>query len=976
MNQVLKKLSFSLFILSCISAHAQETVIQYLSGTDKDHTVNWDFFCTDGARKGEWLPIAVPSNWEQQGFGTYHYHEETADAEMGRYKYNFTVSPQHKGKKIFIVFEGSMTDTKVEINRQLAGPIHQGGFYQFRYDITDLVKFDEPNTLQVEVSRHSSNASINAAERNGDFWLFGGIFRPVYLEIFPSTFIERVAIDAQANGDFHMQVFHHAVKGQTLEAQVYTLDGKPVDPAFQLSAGDSIMTHRFAGIRLWNPEQPNLYYVQVSIKEGGKLIHTIRQRFGFRTAELRREDGFYVNGKKIIFKGVCRHSEWPETGRTLSRDIHLLDIGLIKDMNMNAVRMSHYPPDREFLDLCDSLGLFVLDELTGWQAAYDTVTGRRLVKELVIRDVNHPSIVLWDNGNEGGWNRALDGDFALYDPQKRHVIHPWERFDGTNTKHYPDYKYVQNEVANAKEVFFPTEFMHGLFDGGQGAGLEDFWNEMMLHPHAAGGFLWSFHDEGVARTDKQGVIDVAGNQAPDGILGPHREKEGSYYTIKQLWSPVVIDMLPHNSTTDDTTTATGGLFPATFDGKVTIENRYFFTNLDQCRLEWKWVAFPMPEEGTTGVRTIQKGWLPIPSLAPGEKGLLSIPPTGKDSADALYLLAYDTKGDTICTWSWAMHSPEQIAKTAIQQIPTQQTATRQTSAQQPATQQPATQQTSPQQTPIIQVPIQAPGISIIDAEAALIVICDGVQYIYDPKTGFLKSVYNGTQMVSLSGGPALAGSIPPLNKFQHTYKGKAYTITAKYKGDSLQVKWTFQPGRLPRLEYSYLAKDTADFLGITFNYPEEKITGMRWLGRGPYRVWKNRLKGQQLGVWEKAYNNTITGESWDYPEFKGWHSELYWVKLQNKESDFTIYTDQPDIFLEMLQPEKPKAAGNNNTSPPFPQGNLGFMHAISAIGTKFQRPELLGPQSQRNVQQKGARFTGVLYFDFPPTSSYAQPTAH
>jgi beta-galactosidase/beta-glucuronidase len=83
----------------------------------------------------------------------------------------------------------------------------------------------------------------------------------------------------------------------------------------------------------------------------------------------------------------------------------------MKDMNMNAVRMSHYPPDQHFLDVCDSLGLFVLDELTGWQNKYDTVVGKKLVKEMVVRDVNHPAIIFWDNGNEGGWNTALDDQF-------------------------------------------------------------------------------------------------------------------------------------------------------------------------------------------------------------------------------------------------------------------------------------------------------------------------------------------------------------------------------------------------------------------------------------------------------------------------------------------------------------------------------------------------------------------------------------
>ena len=307
------------------------------------------------------------------------------------------------------------------------------------------------------------------------------------------------------------------------------------------------MHHHFTNIKLWNPEQPNLYCVIVSIKEGVKTIHTIKQRFGFRTAELREQDGFYVNGKKVIFKGVCRHSEWRETGRTLSRSVHLIDIAAMKGMQMNAVRMSHYPPDKEFLDLCDILGLFVLDELTGWQKAYDTITSIRLVKELVIRDVNHPSVVIRDNGNEGGWNRGADNNYDLYDPQKRHVIHPWERFNGTNTRHYPDFKYVQNEVANAKEVFSPKEFMHGLFDGGHGAALEYFWNEMMKHPHAAGGFLSSLHDEGVVRADRHDSIDLAGNSAPDGIVGPHHEREGSYYTIKELWSPVYIEsfLYPH-----------------------------------------------------------------------------------------------------------------------------------------------------------------------------------------------------------------------------------------------------------------------------------------------------------------------------------------------------------------------------------------------------------------------------------------------
>jgi len=907
--------SLLLFVLLLVTtlSFAQHTEIQYLSGTDKDHTVQWDFLCTKGRNSGKWSTIPVPSCWEMQGFGTYNYYQDTQNPdEQGLYKYNFNVAPQHKGKKIFIVFDASMTDTEVKINGKPAGPKHQGGFYQFKYDITDLVQFDKVNLLEVTVSKKSANASINRAERKADFWLFGGIFRPVYLEIVPSVFIERIAIDARANGDFNVRVFSNASAKQTIEAQVYELNGKTVDKPFILSPGDSMLHHHFTGVRLWNPEQPNLYNVTISIKEGAEIIHIIKQRFGFRTAELREDDGIYVNGKKVIFKGVCRHSEWPETGRTLSRAVHLMDIGAIKGMNMNAVRMSHYPPDKEFLDLCDSLGLFVLDELTGWQAAYDTTVGRKLVKELVVRDVNHPSVVIWDNGNEGGWNRALDGDYALYDPQKRHVIHPWERFNGTNTKHYPDFKYIQNEVANAKEVFFPTEFMHGLFDGGHGAALEDFWNEMLKHPHLGGGFLWSFHDEGVVRGDRHDSIDVAGNAAPDGITGPHREREASYYTIKELWSPVYIDS---KSITQN------------FNGNIEVENRYLYTNLNQCKFEWKIAALPKAGEKTTTPKVIQKGIVRSPSAAPGEKGMLHIPLPANSNADAFYLSAFDAKGDTICTWSGALQSPEKIAKGAITVV-----------------------STSP--------------VSVKDDEQSMAVACDGITYHFDKKTGFLQSVFTGKKEISLGGGPALAGSPQTLSEFKHSRQGNQYIIEPAYKGDSMQVKWIFQSGKLPKLEYKYLTKDSADFMGITFNYPEEKINGMKWMGRGPYRVWKNRLKGQQFGVWKKAYNNTITGENWKYPEFKGWHSELYWVRLQNKEADFTVYTDHSNIFLEMLKPEKPKAANNDNTSPPFPEGNIGFMHAISPIGTKFQRAEVMGPQSQKNVRQSNGPLAGALYFDF------------
>ena len=909
-----------LFVLFHVPLSAQNTTIQYLSGTDKDNTVQWDFFCTKGMNSGKWSKIAVPSNWEQQSFGGYSYgHDKIKTAEQGLYRYSFKAGSEWKNKKVFIVFEGSMTDTEVKINGRSAGAIHQGGFYRFKYDITALLKWGAHNLLEVKVNKQSANESINRAERNGDFWVLGGIYRPVYLEIVPTVFIDRVAVDAKANGAFSVDVFAMNLKAvNTIEAQVQKLNGENVGTSFSVKANTEneklILKSQFSNPALWNPEFPNLYQVKISIKNNETIVHTITQRFGFRTAELRLHDGFYVNGKKVIFKGVCRHSSWPLTGRTLSKEISLLDINLMKEMNMNAVRMSHYPPDQHFLDACDSLGLFVLDELTGWQAAYDTLAGRRLVKELITRDVNHPSIVIWDNGNEGGWNRALDNDYQLYDPQNRLVIHPWEKFNGTDTKHYPDYNYVVNSSLYGKEPFFPTEFMHGLYDGGHGAGLDDFWNLILQHPYGAGGFLWSFHDEGIVRMDKDSIMDTDGNHAPDGIVGPYREKEASFYTIKEIWSPVYIKQ--------------ASISPG-FDGKLEIENRYLYTNLNQCTFKWKLVKFPALDENTAGV-VVETG-NEVVALPPGDKGVLQLNlPLSWSTNDVLYVTAYDYYKKEIFTWSWPLKSAASVAKQII----------------------------------------PSPAGTMIETATTdnyFTVKADGISYYFDQATGQLSKVENSKSIISLSNGPIVSGVKHTLKELKKYAKGAQYIVEPVYEGSSyFNVKWIFTPGLPVKLEYSYSQRGEAACMGISFNYPEDKITGMKWMGRGPYRVWKNRLKGQQFGVWHKDYNNTITGESWNYPEFKGYHAELYWVEIENKESSFRVYNEEENIFLQMLKPLKPMGANNDNTSPAFADGNIGFMNAISPIGTKFQPADKMGPQSQLNMQLNYTPVKGSLWFDFRP----------
>ncbi len=912
-------------LLSCVDArlHAQTTEIVYLSGTDKDNTVNWDFFINTGQKSGSWNKIAVPSNWELQGFGTYNYFQDAKNPdEQGLYKYHFNSKAAWNKKKTFIVFEGVMTDTKVMINGLLAGPTHQGGYYRFKYDITNLLKTGD-NLLEVTVSKKSANASINLAERRADFWQFGGIYRPVYLEIVPANYIDHLATDPEADGNIKVDVYAPNIKnGNWVSAQLQTLQGqkigKEIRKEVMITESPVFLKGSYKSIVPWNPEFPKLYNLVVSIiDKDGHVIHTMIQRIGFRTMELRPHDGIYVNGKRVMLKGVCRHSEWPESGRTLSKSISIMDVNLMKEMNMNAVRMSHYPPDQHFLDVCDSLGLFVLDELTGWQNKYDTVVGKKLVKEMVIRDVNHPAIIFWDNGNEGGWNTALDDQFKLYDPQNRVVLHPWEKFNGTDTRHYPDYNYVINSALYGNDVFFPTEFMHGNYDGGAGAGLEDFWNALVNHSHSAGGFIWVFADGGIRRVDQDSTMDTANDSAPDGILGPHREKEGSFYTIKELWSPVVIPKK---------------LITPKFDGRIAVENRYSYTNLSQCKFKWRLVSFP--SAGDTGIKAITKAQFDLPKLdlAPGEKGALQLNlPRNWLSYDALYLTAIDPYGRELFTWTWPITLPDQIKRPVI----------------------------SP----------SAQNITAEDSPTRMIVHASGITYFFNKLNGQLQQVVNHKREISLTG-PIEAGFSHQLVKLKTYTDGADYVVEPVYEGDTyFSVKWTFAPGKLVELQYQYTLEKHwsqqtgVDFAGITFHYPEDKITGMKWLGRGPYRVWKNRLRGQQFGVWHKNYNNTITGANWNYPEFKGYHADLYWVVIENKESPFTVYTDDQTIFLQMLKPDHSRYE-HESLKAAFPDGDIGFLTSIAPIGTRFQTPSLLGPESQKNIQLNYSVTKGTLWFDF------------
>ena len=949
--QPLQSMKTSIACLLLFISHlgfAQKTEQLYLSGIDSKHTLEWDFFCSDGRRSNSWEKIAVPSCWEQQGFGHYNYgrdyktngkNSRFAD-EFGLYKLNFKVPASWKGKSIDIVFDGSMTDTEVKINGQSAGPIHQGSFYRFKYDVSSLVKWGANNLLEVRVSKMSKDASVNNAERLADYWVFGGIFRPVYLEAKPAMGIDRIGIDASHKGDFSMQVQTNGSSSKgSVVATIFDAGKKMLATVKSvLPANDSLVSiaTTVRSATGWTSENPVLYSVRVELFDAaGKKKHEVWDKFGFRTVEVRKGKGVFVNDVEVKFKGVNRHCFWPETGRTLSREQQLMDVRLLKEMNMNAVRCSHYPPDKYFLELCDSLGIYVIDELAGWQKAYSTKAGMPLVKEMVERDMNHPSIVLWANGNEGGTNKELDAVFTQYDLQKRTVIHPHHRpgnqFNGIDCNHYEDY-YSTKKILQDSLIYMPTEFLHAQDDGGGAAAMEDFWNLHWDAPRSAGGFIWAFADEAIVRTDMNNLLDANGLNANDGILGPHREKEGSYYALREIFSPVKLE-LPKRFNID-------------FDGKINIENRFHFTNTNQCQFNWELVDFSGPFDRLSGSIVRQKGQANAPNVQPTEKGFLTLP-VGPDffNHDALVLIIKDNKGNEIGRWTSIIRTNESIMKRYM-------TGKKDSTA-------------------------------VAYSDTSFVLSGGDVSIEIDKRNGQLIRTRNkmNDYVHSFNNGPILVRGDAIFENASILQQDNAKTAIFNFKGNLKKIEWSINANGWVTLKYAYVLDGDHPFSGVSFSYPENYILGSKWLGKGPSRQWKNRMAGTSINVWQNLYNNTQTGYAPNiYPEFKGYFGEVAWMELSTVEGKIFVASPDDGLFVRLFDFNGLTTVGK--VHPQLPVGNISFLDCIPPIGTKLamgvtSNAAVYGPQGEMNHLSGLKQRTLYFYFGLPKATDskeqYSRP---
>lgn len=331
------------------------------------------------------------------------------------YRRHFVLDGSYANKKVWVEFEGVATVAKVYVNGEYVGE-HKGAYTGFTFDITDYIKADgSDNVIAVRVDS-TKQKEVPPEIGNVDYCLFGGIVRNVNMIVTEKIYVDDITITTPCidSGDSAVHI-KTIVKNDTNEAEDIEVEAIIKDASGNaVTTGLKKMSLKNNGksecefdtgevkdVKLWCVDEPNLYTAEIRIRNGNKYTDVTSERFGFRWFEFTNTDdesAFYINGEKMKLSGINRHEQWPWIGRAANDKLQASDADLIKETGLNAVRCSHYPQSKSFLERCDEIGLIVFEEAPGWQdIGNDTWKEVYIenVKEMISRDKNHPSIISW-----------------------------------------------------------------------------------------------------------------------------------------------------------------------------------------------------------------------------------------------------------------------------------------------------------------------------------------------------------------------------------------------------------------------------------------------------------------------------------------------------------------------------------------------------------------------------------------------------
>lgn len=617
-----------------------------------------------------WNEIPVPANWELEGYGIpiytnipypFSFTETPTPPELpqdynpvGSYKREFSIPTSWDGEELFIHLGAVKSAFFIWINGKKVG-YSQGSKLPAEFNITDFVKTGN-NSIALEVYRWSDGSYLE----DQDFWRISGIERDVYLYATPKVHIQDYVVTADLDDNFDKGEFSFDVrlsnedrskfKGQI---KINLKDGNTLiytaskDVLFE---GDQSAKIDFNAnnldVKHWSAETPNLYTLEITLLgKKGSIKEVITQRVGFRNIQSTNGQ-LLVNGKPILIKGVNRHEHHYQNGHVLSREDMLEDIKIFKEFNLNAVRTSHYPNDPYWYELCDEYGLYVYDEANieshgigynlnntlgnnpDWLDAHMQRTER-----MILRDRNHPSIIVWSLGNEAGngfnfyntYNRAKEIDPTRLVAYER-SLHEWNTdIVGIMYANYEEVEKYGKDESQTRPMIM-CEYAHAM--GNSLGGLKEYWDLFEKYDNLQGGFIWDFQDQGM-ETEKDGrnFFAYGGDFGPEGTPSDHNFLNNGLITADKKANPHFYEAkkIYQNIKFYDLNSV---------DKKVLVKNWYFFRDLSNYKVDWS-----ILKNG----KIVETGTIAELNIDAQQTDEISIPFTSSITADAEFFLNLSVK---------------------------------------------------------------------------------------------------------------------------------------------------------------------------------------------------------------------------------------------------------------------------------------------------------------------------------------------
>jgi len=565
----------------------------------------------------DWTNIPVPANWEVVGFGNPIYLDErypftttwpdapTDYNPVGTYRKEINLTKEFVFQDIILHFAGAKSAMYVYVNGEYVG-YSQGSKTPAEFNVTQFLS-EGKNLIALQLFRWSDASYLESQ----DMLRMSGIERDVYLYTQPKISVSDYHSDTNLDDSYTNGIFKGTVSISNASSQpakrdvtLEILDGETFlfseSTSIEIPANTTVSFVKedmLKNIKQWSAEAPNLYTIKITLKDKDNSLNDqfIQRPIGFKRVEIKNSQ-VLINGKAIYIRGVDRHETDPFTGHVVSQETMKRDIELMKQYNINAVRSSHYPNDPYWLDLCDTYGLYVIDEanIESHPLAIneDTQIGNEMswlpahmvrTQRMYYRDRNHPSIYSWSLGNEAGEGAVFKSTYQwLKDIDKNRIVQyePAGKEDYTDIycPMYPKPEYLINHgKSNSDKPSIMIEYAHAM--GNSVGNLQDYWDIIETYPNLQGGYIWDWVDQSLEYKDEQGNPYLAyghdyhpdlptdGNFLNNGLVDPYRNPHPHLTEVKKVYEPVQFNYLGN--------------------GIIEIENKNFFTDFSDKKLQLK-----------------------------------------------------------------------------------------------------------------------------------------------------------------------------------------------------------------------------------------------------------------------------------------------------------------------------------------------------------------------------------------------------